>query len=339
MGQTRPRARDEGSGNASPSHGVGTHRILPTVGWRLDPGGTPPHPSLQAFAGARVLGDPAELGLLARFRRPPLHLQPLRTRVVGRSHLWRPQHEATTANSLWAQTPLHLTEIIPTLPALRAPHSPGTVTRTETPAPQCQVGAVPGRCGADAGPGAHAPATPRAPTESKRTESRGCLPPPLGTKGTCPAVGPPAGHPVGSGRPRQVRPPFWIPRQTRTSSGGRSPGPHSSQTRLHCRVIHVAKQCEPCSVRRAWGGHVAPRHSCPIPSARPPDASQITSICGNECPRPHPALHPGVQWILQMADSLADQTRAAEALGSRPLGPGPVPGPGAELRPGVLNSA
>lgn len=82
-----------------------------------------------------------------------------------------------------------------------------------------------------------------------------------------------------------------------------------------------------------------PRHSCPIPSARPPDASQIASTHGNRCPRPHPARHPGVQWILQTADLMEDQTRAAEALGSRPLGPGPLPGPGAELRPGVLNSA
>ena len=42
---------------------------------------------------------------------------------------------------------------------------------------------------------------------------------------------------------------------------------------------------------------------------------------------------------LPVTDSLADQTKAAEALGSRPLGPGPAPGPGAELRPGVLDSA
>lgn len=339
MGQTRPRARGEGSGNAPPSHGVGTHWILPTVGWRLDPGGTPPHRSLRAFAGARVLGDPAELGLLARLRRPPLRLQPLCTHAVGRSHLWRPQHEATTTNSLWAQTPVHLTEIIPTLPALRAPHSPGTVTRTETPAPKRQVGAVPGRRGADAGPGAPAPATPRAPTESKRTESRGCLLPPLGTKGTCPAVGLPAGHPVGSGRPRQVRPPFRIRCQARTSSGGRSPGPRGSQMRPHCRVTHMAKQCEPCSVRRARGGHVAPQAQLPHPIRTPSRRLSDGIHPWESVPTSTPCPAPGAQWILQMADLTEDQTRAAEALGSRPLGPGPVPGPGAELRPGVLNSA
>ena len=271
MGPTRPRVRGEGSGNASPSHGVGTHRILPTVGWRRDPGGTPPHPSLRAFAGARVLGDLAEPGLLAQLRRPPLHLQPLRTRAAGRSHPWRPQHEATTTGSLWAQTPVHLTETIPTLPAPGAPRSPGTVTRTETPAPQRQAGAAPGGRGADAGPGARAPATPRAPMESKRTESRGCLPPPLGKKGTCPAVGRLLATQWDRGGPGRSGRLSGSPARPSPPRGGRSPGPRGVRTggRTAVSLTWPSGKCEPCSVRRARGGHTAPQARLPHPIRTP----------------------------------------------------------------------